>query len=126
LSSLPPAPSLLERLRQGIALYNRGEYFECHEVLETAWLAAVGKEKLFLQGLIQIAVSFHHLRRGNFSGSSRLLRAGIDKLSRAAESQQQLDLPALLGELHNLPDRIDAGEIPPEFPAPEIRLFTTA
>jgi len=110
-------------LRQGIALFNRGEFYECHEILEAAWLEASGSQKIFLQGLIQLAVAFFHLRRGNNAGSSRLLRAGLEKLSGCLASPQPVDLPALLEPLQSLAGRIEAGQIPPDFPAPEIRIL---
>jgi len=107
-------------LRSGIALFNRGEFFECHEVLEAVWLEVSGEDKLFLQGLIQVAVSFYHLRQGNFAGSSRLLRAGVKKLSACAASQQPIDVQAMLHQLEPLPERIEKGKASPETPAPEI------
>jgi predicted metal-dependent hydrolase len=109
-----------QRLREGIGLFNRGEFFECHEILEAAWLEAAGAEKNFLQGLIQVAVSFYHLRRGNFTGSSRLLRAGLEKLSDGAAQPHPVDIAALLRILKPLPDQIEGDQISPDFPAPEI------
>ena len=110
-----------ERFREGISLFNRGEFFECHEVLEAVWMEVSGGQKTFLQGLIQIAVAFYHLRRGTFIGSSRLLRAGLEKLSQGAESPEIADLEALLKTLTPLPDEIQAGRISPSWPAPSIR-----
>jgi len=46
----------------GIALFNRERFFECHEVLEEAWLKASGEQRTFLQGLIQVAVAFYPYR----------------------------------------------------------------
>ena len=37
-------------LRRGIQLFNDGEFFECHEVLEEAWTPERGPRRLFLQG----------------------------------------------------------------------------
>jgi len=120
LNSAPLTSTQSERLRNGIALFNRGEFFECHEVLEAVWLEVSGEDKLFLQGLIQVAVSFYHLRQGNFAGSSRLLRAGVKKLSACAASQQPVDVQAMLHQLEPLPERIEKGQASPETPAPEI------
>jgi len=114
-------PEQRERVREGIALFNRGEFFECHEVLEAAWMEASGGQKTFLQGLIQIAVAFYHLRRSNFIGSSRLLRAGLEKLSQGAAQPEIADLEALLKTLTPLPDEIQAGKISTAWPAPSIR-----
>ena len=40
-----------------------------------------GEVKSFLQGLIQIAVAFYHLGRGNLAGARSLLREGLIKIS---------------------------------------------
>ena len=113
---------LRQRLREGVELFNRGEYFECHEVLEAAWLKAGGADKTFLQGLIQVAVSFYHLRRGNFPGSSRLLRAGLEKLSQSGSQAGIENLEVLLTTLRPLPERIAAGSVSPDWPAPVIEV----
>ena len=107
-------------LREGIALFNRGEFFACHEALEVAWLEVAGDQKRFLQGLIQVAVSFHHLRQGNYSGADRLLRAGMEKLTPLAGQQDWLDVSSLLAALQTLPERLAARKVPPDFPAPVI------
>ena len=128
MTSEPGASSPSERVREGIALFNRGAFFECHEVLESAWLEASGDDKTFLQGLIQVAVSFYHLRQSNYAGAGRLLRAGIDKLSGCQASQHHpvdlgvADIGDLLGQLHSLLEQIEAGRARPETSAPEIRL----
>jgi hypothetical protein len=114
-------PEQRERLREGIALFNRGEFFECHEALEAVWLEVSGEQKTSLQGLIQVAVAFYHLRRGNFIGSSRLLRAGLEKLSQGAAPSEIADLAGLLQTLAPLPDDMLAGKISPNWPAPTIR-----
>jgi predicted metal-dependent hydrolase len=115
-----------ERLREGVELFNRGEFFECHEVLEAAWLEAAGAEKKFLQGLIQVAVSFYHLRRGNFPGSSRLLRAGLEKLSRSGSRAEIENLAELLTVLQPLPEQIAAGSVSPDWPAPVIEVHISS
>ncbi|MBI3935036.1 MAG: DUF309 domain-containing protein [Acidobacteria bacterium] len=119
-----PASTRRERWREGIALFNRGEFFECHEVLEAVWLESSGEEKIFLQGLIQVAVSFHHLRRGNFTGSSRLMRAGLEKISSSSACQHMIHVGSLLQYLKPLAERIEAGQASPETSAPEIRLLS--
>ena len=57
--------------------FARGEYYECHEVLERIWLR---DKRRFYQGLIQLAVAFYHLSRGNVTGGRKLLAAAEEKL----------------------------------------------
>ena len=120
MKSDPLTSAQVRQLREGLALFNRGDFFECHEVLESVWLEASGEDKVFLQGLIQVAVSFYHLRRRNFAGSSRLLRAALEKLASPSECRHLIDTATLLETLQPLPERIEAGQVSPETPAPEI------
>ena len=63
--------------RRGIALFNRAQFFDAHEVLEDVWRPARGRRRRFLQALIQVAVGLHHHSRGNLVGARSLLaRAG--------------------------------------------------
>ena len=83
-------------------------------------LEASGEERVFLQGLIQVAVAFHHLRRGNLTGAARLLRAGVDKLAGCTAPRHPVDLPPLLRALQPLADQLEAGTVAQDAPAPEI------
>jgi uncharacterized protein len=67
-------------LRQAALLFDGRFYFEVHELLEPYWLRAAGRERETLQGLIQVAVGFHHLGNGNGAGARALLHDGAAKL----------------------------------------------
>ena len=78
---LDPADAPLEKaLAQSALLFDAGLYFEVHELLEPYWLRAAGRERQTLQGLIQVAVGFHHLCNGNDAGARALLHDGAAKL----------------------------------------------
>src|SRR6266852_4662336 len=66
---------------QGIELFNRCAFFECHEVLEDLWKPERGPRRLFLQGVIHLAVGFYHHQQGNRIGAERQLRKGLKKLA---------------------------------------------
>ena len=113
-----------DHLREGIELFNRERFFECHEVLEEAWLKAAskssGEHRAFLQGLIQVAVAFYHLRRENLVGASRLLTAGMGKLSGFSPDRDAVDVAALLAALEPLRKAAAAGTIRPDCRVPRI------
>jgi predicted metal-dependent hydrolase len=101
----PPPEELLE----GIRLFNAGEYFECHEVLEAIWKAERDPIRYLYQGILQIGVGFYHWRRNNYRGAMLLLRDGIDKVRRFAPTCLGIDTQRLcdeaqacLGELERL------------------------
>ena len=67
-------------LCEGLRCFHSGAFFEAHEHWELVWLAAQEPEKTFLQGLIQVAASFHHFQRGNCPGTISLLRSALSRL----------------------------------------------
>jgi hypothetical protein len=87
----PPPHGLLE----GIKLFNAGEYFECHEILEDIWRAEPDPIRALYQGILQIGVAFHHLHRRNWRGAVKLLDGGIDKVSRFLPCCMGVDTLAL-------------------------------
>ncbi|TVP71078.1 MAG: DUF309 domain-containing protein [Leptolyngbya sp. LCM1.Bin17] len=70
------APSLVT----GITLFNQGDYYACHDVLEAIWMEAKTQEKPFYQGILQIAVGLYHLGNHNWRGASILLGEGVNRL----------------------------------------------
>ncbi len=83
----------------GIALFNQGRFFECHEAWEEAWKRARGKEKRFYQGLIQAAVAILHAERGNLEGAASLYRKAKEKLAPLPDEHMGLALGELRAEL---------------------------
>jgi uncharacterized protein len=88
----PPPPALLE----GIAQFNRGEFFEQHETLELLWRAERRDIRYLYQGILQIGVAFHHLRRLNHHGTVYMLTRGPRYLAPFAPTCQRVNVAALL------------------------------
>ena len=82
-------------LREGIRLFNRGEFFACHEVWEEEWRSARPPARLFLQALIHLAVAFHHRQQGNPAGQERQLGKGLKKLAGYLPEYAGIDTGAL-------------------------------
>lgn len=69
------------RYLAGVVLFNRGDFFEAHEVWESLWMEA-SPEKKFYQGLIQAAVALCHFCNGNLRGAIKLHRSSKDYMQR--------------------------------------------
>lgn len=67
---------------KGVAEFNRGHYFECHDTLEEVWGGLRGENRDFLQGLIQVSVAFYHLASGNLVGAESLFRRALKRFER--------------------------------------------
>src|SRR5437773_352360 len=83
-------------LLEGIAQFNRGEFFEQHETLELLWRAERRDVRRLYQGILQIGVAFHHLRRRNHHGTVYMLTRGACYLLPFAPHCQGVDVEALL------------------------------
>ena len=57
---------------QGLRLFNEGQYFEAHEALEEAWNAESSKVRDLYRGILQIAVVYLHITRGNYNGAVKV------------------------------------------------------
>jgi uncharacterized protein len=95
-----PAAARRRALEEGIAAYDRGDFFEAHEILEPAWMgtADIAERELY-QGLIKLAAAFVHAVRGNPRGIARNLAGARERLAAAAAASPiagRLDLVALI------------------------------
>ena len=82
----------------GIDQLNRGEYFEQHETLETLWRAEAGPVRRLYQGILQIGVAFHHLKRGNYHGTVVMLERGLKNVRPFRPSCQSVDVERLIAD----------------------------
>lgn len=92
---------------EGLHLFNTQKFFEAHEALEAVWLKTQGNEKIFLQGVIQVAAAFHHYTRQNLEGARSLLEEGWKKLTRFGKAKKGIDLAVLRLELQPWRDFLD-------------------
>lgn len=106
-----------QQLAEGVRRFNVHEFWHAHEEWELLWLKAEGDEKLFLQGLIQLAAAYHHVQRGTHRGALRLFDASLRKLSRFPNGYLGVDRAEAVdrAELHRTrvaEEKIDASEFP--------------
>jgi predicted metal-dependent hydrolase len=86
---------------RGVDLFNRGCFFEAHEVLEDIW-RSVGRgepARRHWQGLVQLAVAFHHQSTGNFVGARSVMDRGLRNLHGGEQTFPDLDLDRLRTDL---------------------------
>jgi predicted metal-dependent hydrolase len=76
------------RLLEGIEHFNAMRFWEAHESWEEIWLHAVGDRREFLQGLIQLAAAYHHVKRGTLRGGVRLFDSALRRLAKFPEGYE--------------------------------------
>jgi predicted metal-dependent hydrolase len=111
-----------DRLYQkGLEAFNSAHFYDAHEHWEEVWLETPNPDKIFLQGLIQVAAAFHHYSRANLLGTRNLLRAGLLKLDCFPEDHGGLEIEALREAVRGWLAALEAGEIPKSRNPPRIR-----
>jgi len=77
--------------------FNRGLYFEAHEVLEQLWLPhRHGPKHSFYQGLIQLAGAFVHLKKNRLRPSASLFKLARANLQKYPPICEHLDVAAVM------------------------------
>ena len=103
-------PEVVRQIRKGVAEFNAGKFFECHDTLEDVWLGMRGPARAFLQGLIQISVGFYHLRNGNSRGGESQLERGLKNLEPYPDGYLGMELAGLRREVEQWLERVRSGE----------------
>ncbi len=100
--------------KEGLRLFNAGEYFEAHEALELAWREETGQVRRLYQGILETAVTYLHIQRGNYVGavkvydrSRKWLRTWPDVCCGVNVGKLRADLDQVIAEVQRLgPERI--------------------
>ena len=90
--------SLPDLALRGIEEFNRGEFYECHEYLEEAWMQEYRRVRFLYQGILQVGVGFYHLGNGNWRGATGLLRGGTTRLKEFEPETLGVDVAKLVRE----------------------------
>jgi predicted metal-dependent hydrolase len=112
-----PEPDLTPEERtafdKGVAEFNAGYFFECHDTLEELWTGIRGPSRDFFQGLIQVSVAFYHLTSDNLAGAESMLTRALKRFERYPDRYFGFDLATHRAELRGWIDRLpEAGAGP--------------
>jgi predicted metal-dependent hydrolase len=102
-----------EAFERGVAEFNDGLYFECHDTLEDLWAGLRGPSRDFFQGLIQVSVAFYHLTNGNTAGAASMFERALKRFERYPDRYFGFDLAAHRAELRTWLSRVRSGEDAP-------------
>ena len=101
-------------------LFDAGEYYAAHEVLDEVWEQAPPDEQDFFKGLIQACIALHHHQQGNPDGARKLYSGHRRYLGRFLPRHRGVDVAAFLEAMQAALApvvRARPGEEPPFDPA---------
>jgi uncharacterized protein len=104
----------------GVAEFNEGEFYACHDTLEAIWMEASEPERTFYQGILQIAVACYHLGHGNQQGAMILLGEGMKRLRPYQDYALPIRLSEFLDQSQTLLQELQTlavSEVEPKSPA---------
>ena len=85
-----------------IDCFNRGLFFEAHDVLEELWLQDKhGPNGAFYKGLIQLAGAFVHLQKDRLPPAAALFKLALANLEKYPREHEHLNLTAVCQLIRN-------------------------
>lgn len=107
-------------LAEGLRCYRKEEFFVAHEHWERIWLQLSGREKAFLQGLIQTTAAFHHVQRNNRVGAASLIRGALRRLDPLPPDFGGINVEALRQSLRAWLSSLEQPQPTASLPFPQI------
>ena len=71
-----------ELFYKGIEAFNNRSFYDAHEYWEKIWLDNKLEDATFIQGLIQLSVSYFHYFNGNLKGARSMIRKCLTKFDK--------------------------------------------
>ena len=116
-------PDFTKYLLEGVDHFNNREFWHAHESWETIWLAAETDVEQYLQGLIQLAAAYHHVKRGTYRGALRLFEAALRRLQPFPVDYCGVDRTEAVEAAHRDRERLaSSSEAPSGYP--ELKLLS--
>lgn len=101
--------------------FREGGYFEAHDLWEELWQELLGPDRLYVQGLIHLAVGNYHRENGNQRGGRSQLGKALAKLGRYPEGHWGVDTSAWKQWIVRYLEGIDTDRPPEDLPFDESR-----
>ena len=68
---------------KGLERFNRGEYFEAHDLLEIAWKEDQSPGRDLYRAILQVSIAYYQILQGNYNGAAKMflrMRKWLDPL----------------------------------------------
>lgn len=87
------AGELPELARRGIELFDHHEFWEAHEVLESAWIEARGQPiGEVYRSILQVGVAYYHIQKRNYRGAIKMFLRAVQWLDPLPDECHGIDV----------------------------------
>ncbi|MCY4061427.1 MAG: DUF309 domain-containing protein [Chloroflexi bacterium] len=102
-----PDPAILKQLAcecrqplpdlamQGLRAFNRGEFYQQHDLFEEQWVQTEGPVRDLYRGILQVGVAYYQIEGGNYRGALKMLQRSVQWLSLLPDRCQGFDVERL-------------------------------
>ncbi len=87
--------TLPELARQGIAMFNAGEFYKQHDLFEALWMKTEGPVRDLYRAILQVGVAYYQIQQGNPRGAKKMLLRSVQWLTILPDVCQGVDVKAL-------------------------------
>ena len=91
---------------KGIEAFNNRQFYDAHEYWEELWLDYKLNDSQFIQGLIQLAVSYFHLFNKNLKGARSMIEKCLKKIE-PFQATRGIDVIELKSQIYNVQKYFD-------------------
>ena len=96
-----------ELFQKGIDAFNDRCFYDAHEYWEELWLDYKLKDATFIQGLIQLAVSYFHLFNNNLNGARSMISKCLGKFE-GVEMARGMDIKELKEQIKKVQNHFNS------------------
>ena len=96
--------------REAIALFNAGEYYRQHDLLEALWMAEPGPVRDLYRGILQVGVAYYHITQGNRRGALKMLLRSAQWLARLPDVCRGVDIAQLRADANRVRAALEAAD----------------
>ncbi len=86
---LPP------QAREAIVLFNQGEYYRQHDLLEALWMATDAPHRELYRAILQVGIAYYQITRKNYRGAYKMLLRSAGWLAQLPDVCQGVDVARL-------------------------------
>lgn len=96
------AQPLPPKAQEAIQLFNQGEYYKQHDLLEALWMETDAPVRDLYQAILQVGIAYYQVERTNYRGALKMLLRALQWLNKLPDVCQQVDIALLRSDANRV------------------------